>query len=193
MPDYLAKVKHTKWNYLKWKGLTLMKDPMSLSIYQQMLQDIKPKTILEFGTFEGGSALWMSDLLKSFSIDCDIHTFDINDDRVNLPNSENIFFHHLDNHKIIEYAEKNKTFFEQLKHPILAIEDSHENSSELLHVIDGYLTSGDYLVIEDTLSEWKHEMLEKFALNYNYLVDSHYCDFWGYNNSWNLNSFLKKI
>ena len=49
-------------NLFKWKDLTLMKDPMTLSIYLQLLQDVKPKTILEFGTYEGGSSLWMKDM-----------------------------------------------------------------------------------------------------------------------------------
>ena len=38
---------------------------MTLTIYQQLIQDLKPKTIIEFGTYEGGSALWMNDICKS--------------------------------------------------------------------------------------------------------------------------------
>lgn len=191
--DYLTTFKYTKWNHAKWKGLTLMKDPMSLSIYQQMLQEIKPKTILEFGTFEGGSALWMKDILDSLGFECQVHTFDINEERVNLPKTSNIHFHQLDNHKISEFIEQNRHFFESLSHPILVIEDSHENSGELLTLLDSFMKPDDYLVVEDTLSEWKHEMMTKFLGNKNYLVDTHYCDFWGYNNSWNINSFLKKV
>ena len=44
--EYANKIKDTKWNLFKWKDLTLMKDPMTLSIYLQLLQDVKPKTIL---------------------------------------------------------------------------------------------------------------------------------------------------
>ena len=74
-----------------------MKDPMTLSIYLQLLQDLKPKTILEFGTYEGGSALWMHDLMISLNLECKIHTFDINSEKVRLPNLESLIFHQLDN------------------------------------------------------------------------------------------------
>ena len=49
-PNYLLDIKNTKWNKFKWKNLTLMKDPMTLTIYQQLIQDLKPRTIIEFGT-----------------------------------------------------------------------------------------------------------------------------------------------
>ena len=75
--SYTQKIKHTRWNFHKWKGLTLMKDPMTLSIYMMMIQELKPKTILEFGTYDGGSSLWMEDNIKSLKFNCDIHTFDI--------------------------------------------------------------------------------------------------------------------
>ena len=61
---YTQKIKEVKWNHHKWKGLTLMKDPMTLSIYMMMIQDIKPKTIMEFGTYDGISALWMEELQR---------------------------------------------------------------------------------------------------------------------------------
>lgn len=191
--EYIANIRDAKWNYLKWKDLTLMKDPMSLAIYQQMLQDLKPQTILEFGTYEGGSALWMKDILDSMGTECHIHSFDINQQQIKLEPTAGITFHQLDNHKVSEYIQQNINFFENLARPLLVIEDSHVNAGELLACLDVYLQPGDYLVVEDTLSESKYEMMENFLKDFNYMVDTHYCDFWGYNNSWNLNSFLKKI
>ena len=75
---------------------------MNLPHMDMMIQEIKPKTILEFGTYDGGSALWMEDIIKSLSFNCNIHTFDINPERVKLPLDTNIKFHRLDNHKINE-------------------------------------------------------------------------------------------
>ena len=54
---YTLIIKRAKWTRFSWKGLTLMKDPMTLTIYLQLIQELKPKSILEFGTFVGGSAL----------------------------------------------------------------------------------------------------------------------------------------
>ncbi len=195
-PQYTQAIKHAKWNHHKWKGLTLMKDPMTLSIYMMMIQEIKPKTILEFGTYDGGSALWMNDTVKSLGYDCDIHTFDINEDRVRLPKDCKVNFHKLDNRKINTFLSQRRALFEDLKSPILMIEDSHENCAELIVSIDPFLRAGDYLVIEDTLDQKKYSetiLSEACINNLNYQVDTFYCDFWGINNSWNVNSILRKF
>jgi len=44
-PNYSLNIKNTKWNKFKWKNLTLMKDPMTLTIYQQLIQDLKKSSI----------------------------------------------------------------------------------------------------------------------------------------------------
>lgn len=189
--EYVQTMKYTKWNYAKWKNLTLMKDPMSLSIYLNLLQELQPKTILEFGTYEGGSALWMYDMLVSLSVECTIHTFDINQDNVKLPKHLPIHFHQLDVHQIASFI-TSSSIFQQLKHPVLVIEDAHTNILELLNCVDTYLLKGDYLIVEDTLENSKYKLLETFLQDKCYLVDQYYCDFWGYNNSWNINSILRK-
>ena len=195
LPNYIQTIKETKWTKHKWKGLTLMKDPMTLSIYMMMIQDLKPKTILEFGTYDGGSALWMEDTIKSLSLDCNIHTFDINPERVNLPKDSNVKYHKLDNNKINEFINQSRELFENMESPILIIEDSHVNVDEVVIAIDPFLRSGDYLVIEDTLSQKKYQETiesENGIKNLNYEVDTFYCDFWGENNSWNINSIFRK-
>ena len=101
-------------------------------------------------------------------------------------------FHQLDCGEIAQYARENDAFLQGLKHPVLVIEDSHENVLELLQVIDRYLHEGDYLVVEDTLDKWKHDVMVEFLKDCRYDIDYHYCDFWGPNNSWNVNSFLRK-
>jgi len=193
---YIQKIKSSKWNNHKWKGLTLMKDPMTLSIYMMMIQEIKPKTILEFGTYDGGSALWMEDTIKSLSLECDIHTFDINKERVKLPEDSKIKFHMLDNNKINEFINQRSILFEYMERPILMIEDSHENAAELVRSLDPFLKSGDYLIIEDTLDQNKYQdtiLSENGISSMNYEVDTFYCDFWGVNNSWNVNSIFRKV
>ena len=192
---YFKLIKYAKWNFHKWKGLTLMKDPMTLSTYMMMIQEIKPKTILEFGTYDGGSALWMEDITKSLGIDCEIYTFDINIERVNLPKESKIKFHQLDNYKIAEFIDEKEKMFKDLMSPILMIEDSHQNSTGLIRSMDKFLKPGDYLVIEDTLDQNKYEetiLSERGIQDMSYEVDTHYCDLWGMNNSWNVNSILKK-
>lgn len=190
--DDVKHVKNTKWNLFKWHGLTLMKDPMTLTIYQQLLQDIKPKTIIEFGSYEGGSALWINDILSTLYNDFIIHTFDIDKENYKV-NNKNIIFHHVDNYKIKDYFILNKNIFKNLQHPILVIEDSHANVREVLYEVDKFLVSGDYVVVEDSIDLQKNSITKLFAIEKKYLVDTKYCDFWGYNNTYNLNGFLIKV
>lgn len=190
--EYTHTIKQAKWSRFKWKGLTLMKDPMSLAIYLQLLQDLRPGTIWEFGTYEGGTTLWMKDVLESIGASCDVHTFDINEERCKLQKADGIAFHRLDNRHIKEFVSQNRGLFEAVTPPLLVIEDSHENVEELLEVVDEFLKPGDYLIVEDTLAEWKHELLRSFLNGKAYQVDSYYCDFWGQNNSWIVNSILRK-
>lgn len=187
--SYVDYITESKRNHFKWKGLTLMKDPMSLATYQQFLQDFKPKTIIEFGTYDGGSALWMSDILECIGVDCKIYTFDIN--QVESP-KENIITFQSDNYNIKEFVENNKTLFENLEHPVLMIEDSHVNVYQILTEMNKFLISGDYIIIEDTRDIEKHKIMETFLKFKKYSIDTFYCDLWGENNSWNFNSYLIK-
>ena len=66
-----------------WRGVSIMKDPLDLTIIQQLLWELKPRTVIEFGAYKGGSALWTADMLKMFgcksrviSIDIDLSMLD---------------------------------------------------------------------------------------------------------------------
>ena len=66
-----------------WRGVSIIKDPLSLTVNQQLLWELKPQTVIEFGAYKGGSALWTADTLKMFgcksrviSIDIDLSLLD---------------------------------------------------------------------------------------------------------------------
>ena len=61
-----------------WRGVEQMKDALDIVIYQQLLWDLKPRTVFEIGTYAGGSALWMIDTLTSFGCDSHVYSVDIN-------------------------------------------------------------------------------------------------------------------
>ncbi len=47
----------------------------------------------------------MEDVIKSLVLDCKIHTFDINPERVKLPEDSKIKYHELDNNKINKFID----------------------------------------------------------------------------------------
>ena len=61
----------------------MLKDPLDLVIVQQLLWELKPRTVVEFGAYKGGSALWTAEMLKMFgcksrviSVDIDLSLLD---------------------------------------------------------------------------------------------------------------------
>lgn len=61
----------------RYKGRRFAKNPFDISLYLKLIESLKPKTIVEIGTSEGGSALWFRDQCKSIGISCTIVTMDI--------------------------------------------------------------------------------------------------------------------
>lgn len=89
---------------MQWRGLCLIKSPLDLSIYQLMLQEIKPLTIIEIGAFNGGGAVWMADIMKIHGHKTHVYSMDIDFSylEVGLKDREDITFIHGDSFKISE-------------------------------------------------------------------------------------------
>jgi len=190
-PKYVGIINKGKREKFRWKNLSCIKDPMTLANYQQLFQEVKPKTILEIGTNEGGSALWMHDILNCLNIKSKIYTFDINNDNISIE-CDDITTITCDVYDIKTYTKNNSNFFKSLEHPIIVIDDCHCNLNELFSEIDPFLWTGDYIVVEDTHIKDYHNQMIEFLNGHDYLVDTYYCDFWGLNNSCNVNSYLIK-
>ena len=183
IPNYWLEIKRAKWNKHKWKGLTLMKDPMTLSIYLQLIQNLKPKTIVEFGTYKGGSALWIYDMCKALKLKAKVTTVDVV--KFKSPH-RNIEFLHKDAHHFKIKDLKN------LKSPMLVIEDCHENTLNLLNMFGSIMKKGDFFIIEDTSDPVKYRLLDKVNKKI-FKNNEYYSNFWGYNNSWNYDSYLERL
>jgi cephalosporin hydroxylase len=81
----------------------------------------------------------------------------------------------------------------RLPRPLLIIEDVHKNLFEVLSHLSRGLRVGDYLVVEDTCDIKKHREFARFMGSHldTLFVDTNYTDNFGYNASWNWNSFLR--
>jgi hypothetical protein len=51
------------WLNTRWQGVSVEKNPLDLWIFQEIIYDTKPDVIVEAGTFRGGSALFMANML----------------------------------------------------------------------------------------------------------------------------------
>ena len=60
------------WN-TKYRGVPVIKNPLDLWVYQEILYEVKPAVIIETGTFAGGSALYLADLCAAMNGSCHHH------------------------------------------------------------------------------------------------------------------------
>ena len=176
---------------IHWKNVPNIKDPYDLALVPLLLSELKPVTVLELGSYLGGSALWMMDLLESFGVQAQIVSFDIDVDRVVVEHPRIQF--------VKADCETPSTFdgpWLDLPHPWLVVEDAHVNTREMLEHFHPHLRPGDYLIVEDTAFMIdKYQALERFVTEHagDYKVDTRFTDLWGYNGTFSFNGYLRRM
>ncbi len=191
--QFLSRVQGAKWaEGVHWKGVPNIKDPYDLALVPLLLWELKPRTVIELGSYLGGSAVWMADQLDAMKIDAKVYSFDIDISRIEVK------------HPRVEFLRgdcmKPETLepagIADLPRPWLLIEDAHINTLGVLNHFHRHLRSGDYLIVEDTayILE-KYRALERFMEDHgeSYRVDTRYTDLFGYNATFNFNGYLKRV
>ncbi|MDQ2067254.1 CmcI family methyltransferase [Xinfangfangia sp. CPCC 101601] len=190
------------WSY---RGRPTWKCPMDLAIYGQILWELRPRTVLEFGSNRGGSALWFADQLTAFGVeDFKIYSLDISP--VNDLEDSRIVFGFCD--VADPAAHIGLADLRALPKPLLVIDDASHMAGHVLAVlrfVDQAMQSGDYLIVEDgSLVElgWADEYdggplaaLQVFLAERgdDYKVDRNRCDTFGHNVTWNPEGYLKRV
>jgi len=174
---------------LQWRGRHLFKNVWDLAIYQQLLGDLQPATIVELGSGTGASALWFNDMIAMLTpTPTKILSFDIKPPSLA---HDHIVFLHVDLSE--DLSPIRQLVPVDLPRPWLIIEDAHVNTLEILQFFDDLVMPGDYIVVEDSLS--KQLSLARFAESRNdsYLIDGKYVDMFGINATSAMNSiFVRK-
>lgn len=199
-----------------YRGVPLMKDPFALAVVPQLLWELKPRTIIELGSYKGASALWMADLLRQYNCESRVLSLDIDLSKL-APLARNsrpdILFIEGDVFEIEKHFQDR--LLEILPHPWFLSEDSHVNMIGVMEHFHKFMQPGDYICIEDTnpagpakagqglIEELGYTMcgssrlddLKRFLIDHpgKYMVDQKYSDFYGYNVTFNTNGFLKRI
>lgn len=201
--DTLMSIQKATHNYT-YKGIPMIKNPFDFALYPHLIWNVKPKTIIEIGSKNGGSAVWFGDIFNNYCIDGHIYSLDIF--RVNDVFHPRVTFMEADGRNLAGTVTED--FINSLQRPLLVIEDadhSYETSISVLNFFHNYLHSEEYIVIEDgiisdigkdkTFSSGPHRALKEFLSEHKdeYEIDSEYCDFFGYNCTWATNGFLKKL
>jgi cephalosporin hydroxylase len=188
----------------QYRGVPMQKHPLEMALYPRLLWELKPRTIIEIGSFSGGSAVWFGDLLKIFGIDGRVVSVDVKTPSpLLLP--EAVRFLEGDANNLAPTL--TPELLATLPRPWLVIEDaSHEYAATLavLRFFDPLLQRGEYIVVEDgnvsemgvdTIFEGGPARAIAAFLNErsaDYEIDLRYCDQYGPNVTGNPNGYLRK-
>lgn len=185
-------------------GVPFLKDAVSQHVYQELINKVKPRTVIDLGTAFGGSAMWFAQRTPA------VHTFDIDDVR-KRPLPSNVTFHRVD---ICDTAAVY-TALQDAPHPWLVCEDCHLSTHTIMSVFDPIMRPGDYIVFEDThpcnpdeagmsaesdtysCDTWATAKLDSVETEMytqpQYLIDTDLQDLYGYNGCTHINSIFCKV
>jgi cephalosporin hydroxylase len=189
-----------------YRDIPFLKNPFDIALYTHLLFQLKPRTVIEIGTHRGGSALWFADLLMNYGVAAHVYSVDVQSSPA--ISDPRITFMAGDARALS--ATLTDDFMRSVPRPLLVVEDSahyYETSLAVLRFFDDYLEPNDYIVIEDGIvRDLPDELYRKYLdgpsraiaafLSTNgtrYAIDEHYCDFFGYNFTYNPNGYLRRI
>lgn len=140
---------HSKlWQQVTWLGVHVLKNPLDLWVLQETIAKVKPDVVVETGTFDGGSALFMAcilDQLKSGRI----ITIDIENKLVPMHPRIN----YLIGSSVSEHIVNQVCSMIYQGEKVMVILDSDHNKNHVLKELELYsqiVTPDSYIIVEDT-------------------------------------------
>ena len=184
---------------MHYRGVRCVKCPLDYVLYQMIVSELRPDLIIEIGTHQGGSALYLADLLQLLGGGV-VHTIDIEDrldPRVRENRNIRVFGGGWE-----AYDLNLAAGFKQ----VLVIEDSAHTCANTIRVMNHFaplVTPGSYMIVEDGivdalgLSEQfgggpVRAIQEFLGVNPGFEADLRWSDFFGKNATFNPLGYLKR-
>jgi cephalosporin hydroxylase len=139
----------TTWTQTYWRGQTVLKCPLDLWIYQEILVETQPDLIVETGTFGGGSAYFLASVCDLLGRG-EVLTIDI-DQQKGMPEHERVTYllGSSVGDDVLAVVRDRAASAER----VMVILDSDHSRDHVLRELELYaplVTPGCYLVVEDT-------------------------------------------
>ncbi len=146
------------WIWTTWLGTQIVKNPLDLWVYQEILSRTRPDVIVETGTWHGGSALYLASICDLLGGVGRVITVDIEerDGRPSHPRLTYLTGSSVDDQvvaRIRSLIAPNET--------VMVILDSDHSKEHVLAELRAYaplVSDGCYLIVEDTVAsveEWE--------------------------------------
>lgn len=141
------------WSITNWRGVRVLKPPTDMWVYQELITEIKPGLIIETGTWCGGSALFMRDVLDKVNPSGEVVTIDIEPERIDararVPGITFIPESSVDQDTIGILCNRKVLCNEEPVMVILDSNHSYEHVSRELELYAPFVTVGSILIVED--------------------------------------------
>ena len=140
---------NSTYSALRWFGVPILKNPMDLLIYQEILNELKPDVVVESGTYKGGSALFLAHMMDLIG-NGRVVTIDI-EEHPELPKHDRITY--------LLGSSTDPGIVQQVRgairpgESVMVLLDSDHSMNHVLNELRLYhelVTPGSYLVVEDT-------------------------------------------
>ncbi len=185
---------------VKYRGVPALKCPFDYVLYQMILSELTPDLVIEIGTSEGGTALYIADLMDIIGHGV-VHTID-KDKRASQLTSK-----HPRIKLFSEGWEKYDISVAKDFPKIMVIDDASHNNTDVLESLKKFspiVSVGSYFIVEDgivtrierekSLQGGPLKAVHDFVKNnQDFKIDRKYCDFFGKNATFNPDGYLKRI
>lgn len=142
------------WQKTSWMGVTTWKSVTDMWNYQEIIADLKPSLVIEFGTNQGGSALFFATIMKRLGKPFKVLSVDISHKHLDpaARRDPDIVFVESSSTRP-EIADRIRQLKSEYPGKIFAILDSDHSMQHVLaemKLLRPLLSPGDYLLVEDS-------------------------------------------
>jgi cephalosporin hydroxylase len=137
------------WENTFWHGHQILKCPMDMWIYQELIWKIKPDYIIETGTFRGGSALYLAHLFD-LQGQGEVITIDVME-RPNRPEHDRIHYL-IGSSSDAEIFSQVQSMIGENKKVMVVLDSDHSRDHVFkeMQLWHGMVSQDSYMIVEDS-------------------------------------------
>lgn len=137
------------WENTFWHGHQILKCPMDMWIYQELIWKIKPDFIIETGTFRGGSALYYAHLFD-LQGQGEVITIDVME-RPNRPEHDRIHYL-IGSSSDAEIFSQVQSMIGESKKVMVVLDSDHSRDHVFkeMQLWHGMVSQDSYMIVEDS-------------------------------------------
>lgn len=186
----------------EYDGIACIKNPFDLALYTMLLGRERPRTIVEIGSWSGGSAHWIAAQARALGLGAHVVSVDLVP--VTGVSDPDVTFLEGDIYDL--GSSELPTILATCARPLLVIEDgphTYDGCRLALEFFHHHLRPGEFVVVEDgivadlrywALSDGPNRAVATFLAGHpgEYRIAGEYCHFYGQNVTWNTSGYLQR-